>query len=112
LNGKLRAECLNLRWFRSPAHAPDGISRRHHHDDTERPHSARGYRSPLEFLSDHRGAVRDPCSTRPEKNQARLGEPADEAVAVLGDGPALTTGRRPEKGNETGSRAVAIRPGM
>lgn len=33
-------------------------------------------------------------------------------VAGLGDGPALTTGRRPEKGNETGSRAVAIRPGM
>ena len=51
LNGKLRDECLNLHWFRSLAHARDEIARWRHHYNTERPHSALGYRSPSEFLS-------------------------------------------------------------
>ena len=51
LNGKLRDECLTLLWFRSLAHARDEISRWRHHYNAERPHSALGYRTPLEFLS-------------------------------------------------------------
>ncbi len=51
LNGKLRDECLNLHWFRSLAHAREEITRWRHHYNAERPHSALGYLTPLEFLS-------------------------------------------------------------
>ena len=51
LNGKLRDECLNLHGFRSLAHARDEITRWRHHYNTERPHSAPDYRTPLEFLT-------------------------------------------------------------
>lgn len=51
LNGKLRDECLNLHWFRSLAHARAEITHWRHHYNAERPHSALGYLTPLEFLS-------------------------------------------------------------
>ena len=49
-NGKLRDECLNLHWFRTLRHACDEIERWRRHYNTERPHSALGYLSPMEFL--------------------------------------------------------------
>jgi putative transposase len=49
-NGKLRDECLSLHWFRSLRHAREPIAAWRHHYNTERPHSALGYRSPKEFL--------------------------------------------------------------
>ena len=50
LNGKLRDECLNLHWFRSLRHAREEIDRWRHHHNTERPDSALGYLSQIEFL--------------------------------------------------------------
>jgi len=50
LNGKLRDECLNLHWFRSLRHAREEIESWRRHYNTERPHSALGYLSPMEFL--------------------------------------------------------------
>jgi putative transposase len=50
-NGKLRDECLNMHWFRSLRHARDEIGAWRHHYNAERPHSALGYLSPMEFLS-------------------------------------------------------------
>ena len=50
-NGKFRDECLNLHWFGSLRHAREEIGRWRHHDNTERPHSALGYLSPTEFLT-------------------------------------------------------------
>lgn len=52
LNGKLRDECLNLHWFRSLQHAREEIAAWRHHYNTERPHSALGYRTPTEFLTE------------------------------------------------------------
>ncbi len=50
-NGKLRDECLNLHWFRSVRHARAEIGAWRRHYNAERPHSALGYLSPMEFLS-------------------------------------------------------------
>nr|WP_242500632.1 IS3 family transposase [Tropicimonas sp. IMCC6043] len=50
LNGKLRDECLNLHWFRSLRHTREEIESWRRHYNTERPHSALGYLSPMEFL--------------------------------------------------------------
>ena len=50
-NGKLRDECLNLHWFRSLRHARAEIGAWRRHYNAERPHSALGYLSPMEFLS-------------------------------------------------------------
>jgi len=50
-NGKLRDECLNLHWFRSLRHARDEIGAWRRHYNVERPHSALGYLSPMEFLT-------------------------------------------------------------
>ena len=49
-NGKLRDECLNLHWFRSLRHAREEIARWRVHYNTRRPHSALGYRTPMEVL--------------------------------------------------------------
>ena len=51
INGKFRDECLNLHWFGSLRHAREEIGRWRHHYNTERPHSALGYLSPTEFLT-------------------------------------------------------------
>ena len=51
LNGKIRDECLNLHWFRSLRHAREVIGQWRRHYNTKRPHSALGYLSPTEFLT-------------------------------------------------------------
>jgi putative transposase len=67
LNGKLRDECLNLHWFRSLRHAREEIERWRRHYNTERPHSALGYRTPMEVLTTHAAAALEPLagSARP-----------------------------------------------
>ena len=50
-NGKLRDECLNLHWFRSLDHARGEIARWRVHYNTQRPHSALRYRTPIEVLT-------------------------------------------------------------
>jgi putative transposase len=56
-NGKLREECLNQNWFLSLADAPDRVDAWRFEYNHERPHSALGQRSPIEFarrsLGDH-----------------------------------------------------------
>ena len=44
-------ECLNQHWFHSSGHARQEIARWRHHYNSERPHSALGYRSPSEFMA-------------------------------------------------------------
>ncbi len=62
LNGKLRDECLNLHWFRSLRHAREEIEFWRHHYNTERPHSALGYRSPMEFLTINAATAPEPLA--------------------------------------------------
>ena len=62
LNGKLRDECLNLHWFRSLRHAREEIERWRRHYNTERPHSALGYRTPMEVLTTHAPPALEPLS--------------------------------------------------
>lgn len=50
-NGRFRDECLNQHWFRSIGHARQKIALWRHHYNTERPHSALGYKSPTEFVA-------------------------------------------------------------
>ncbi len=61
-NGKLRDECLNLHWFRSLRHAREEIERWRHHYNTERPHSALGYRTPMEVLTNTAAAALEPLA--------------------------------------------------
>lgn len=51
-NGKLWDECLNLHWVKSLRHAREEIARWRVHDNTRRPHSALGYRTPMEILTE------------------------------------------------------------
>ena len=44
-------ECLNQHWFHSSGHAGQEIALWRHHYNSERPHSALGYRSPSEFMA-------------------------------------------------------------
>jgi putative transposase len=62
LNGKLRDECLNLHWFRSWRHAREEIERWRHHYNTERPHSALGYRTPMEALTANAAPALEPLA--------------------------------------------------
>jgi putative transposase len=50
-NGRLRDECLNQHWFLSLHHAREEIATWRRHYNTERPHSALGYRTPTEFVT-------------------------------------------------------------
>ena len=61
-NGKLRDECLNLHWFRSLRHAREEIERWRHHYNTERPHSALGYQTPMEVLTNTAAAALEPLA--------------------------------------------------
>lgn len=49
-NSRFRDECLNQHWFLSLHHARQVIAAWRKHYNTERPHSALGYRSPLEAM--------------------------------------------------------------
>ncbi len=62
LNGRFRDECLNLHWFRSLRHAREEIERWRHHYNTERPHSALGYRTPMEVLTNTAAAALEPLA--------------------------------------------------
>jgi putative transposase len=64
-SGKLRDECLNLHWFRSLRHAREEIGAWRRHYNVERPHSALGYLSPMEFLSTTAAPPREPRSGAP-----------------------------------------------
>jgi putative transposase len=55
-----KAECLNLHWFRSLRHAREEIERWRHHYNTERPHSALGYQTPMEVLTANAAAALEP----------------------------------------------------
>jgi hypothetical protein len=51
-NGRRREECLNQHWFCSLRHAREEIAAWRHHYNTSRPHSALGYRTPAEFMTE------------------------------------------------------------
>ena len=57
-----KAECLNLHWFRSLRHARDEVERWRRHYNTERPHSALGYRTPMEVLITHAATAPEPLA--------------------------------------------------
>ena len=61
-NGKLRDECLNLHWFRSLHHARDEIAAWRGHYNAKRPHSALGWLSPLEFLTNTAAPALEPLA--------------------------------------------------
>ena len=50
-NGRCRDECLNQHWFRSIRHAREAIEDWRIHYNTQRPHSALGYKTPAEVLA-------------------------------------------------------------
>ncbi len=79
-NGKLRDECLNLHWFRSVRHARAEIGAWRRHYNAERPHSALGYLSPMEFLST---------------------TPAPSLEPLAGSAPTLITQPQPENSSST-----------
>jgi putative transposase len=54
-NSRFRQECLNEHWFLSPEDARSKISSWQTDYNTERPHSALGYRSPVEIDSVQQG---------------------------------------------------------
>ena len=59
-NGRLRDECLNQHWFQSLGHARAEIAAWRHHYNTQRPHSALGYRTPAELAAATAPAL-EPC---------------------------------------------------
>jgi len=76
VRGKLRDERLNLHWFRSLRHAREEIERWRHHYNTERPHSALGYRTPMEIFTTNAATAFEPLegSTLPLITQLNLGD--------------------------------------
>jgi putative transposase len=59
-NGKLRDECLNLYRFRSLRHARAEIERWRRHSNGERPHSALGYRTPMQVMTINAATAPEP----------------------------------------------------
>jgi putative transposase len=78
LNGKLRDECLNLHCFRSLRHAREEIEKWRHHYNTERPHSALGYRTPMEVLATNDAAALEPLAGTPLLLTAQI-QPEDSS---------------------------------
>jgi len=64
-NGRFRDECLNQHWFRSIGHARQEITLWRHHYNTERPHSALGYKSPVEFVATAASALEPLAGSTP-----------------------------------------------
>ena len=56
-NGRMRDECLNLHWFRTLDEARVTITAYREDYNAVRPHSALGYRTPLEFGQYHQEAM-------------------------------------------------------
>ena len=73
-NGRFRDECLNQHWFHSIGHARQEIARWRHHYNSERPHSALGYRSPIEFMATA------PSAPSPQQAQAPVLEPENSSI--------------------------------
>ena len=62
LNGKLRDECLNLHWFRSLRHAREEDRKMAPPLQHRAPHSALGYRTPMEVLTTHAATAPEPLA--------------------------------------------------
>jgi putative transposase len=73
---KPRLPHLNLHWFRSLRHAREEIERWRQHYNTERPHSALGYRTPMEMLTTNAATALEPLagSTLPLIGQFNPGD--------------------------------------
>jgi len=63
-NARFRDECLNDHWFESLHAARAIISAWRRDYNEQRPHSALGYRTPAEFVAQHRKRGALPPSTR------------------------------------------------
>jgi putative transposase len=66
-NGKLRDECLNEHWFASVAEARCVTADYRRHYNTERPHSALGQLTPLQFIGKDRPTAVRPGPGRPSR---------------------------------------------
>jgi putative transposase len=66
-NGKFRAECLSLEWFRSRAEAKVVIETWRRNYNEVRPHSSLGYLTPAEFVAkiEEQDAASRPATGRP-----------------------------------------------
>ena len=115
-NGRFRdpksplVECLNQHWFHSIGHARQEIALWRHHYNSERPHSALGYRSPSEFMAT---ALPSPQQVQAPVLPAAL-EPDPESLSsipVLGGlivGKVNETARWNAFSASAGTRNVAI----
>jgi len=54
-HGKFRDECLNREWFRSSLEAEVVIEQWRQHYNTQRPHSAVGYKTPAQVAAEYHG---------------------------------------------------------
>lgn len=79
-NGKMREECLNEHWFVDLADAREKIEAWRVDYNTQRPHSALGYLTPVEFA--HRAAA--------------LRSPTAPSALPLGPVPALAVPENPQ----------------
>jgi len=84
-HGRLRDECLNVSWFWNLLDARRKIAAWRIEYNCERPHSALGYRTPIEFASQAASLSLVSNSTRPDLPQ---GCPSGSAVAAA-PAPAL-----------------------
>jgi putative transposase len=66
-NGRLRDECLNEHWFLTLAHAQTAIEAWRLEYNNERPHSALGYLTPMQFAQAH--AVRSEADRVQDKGK-------------------------------------------
>jgi putative transposase len=93
-HGRLRDECLNVSWFWNLWDARRKIAAWRTEYNYERPHSALGYRTPVEFAGKAASLSKVSNITRPDLPQ---GFPDGSAVAVA-PAPALTQIRPREEG--------------
>jgi putative transposase len=81
-NGRLREECLNVRWFQNLFDAKWKIAAWRREYNEERPHSSLGYRTPEEFAREM-GGEKGCGKAAPGKTESRfssaLGNPAEVA---------------------------------
>lgn len=77
-NGRFRDECLNQHWFRSLRDARTRIEDWRRHYNTGRPHSALGYRTPVEIINTHASSLAPCRSAAP--TSATLANQEDSSV--------------------------------
>jgi len=56
-NGKFRAECLNLHWFRNLDHAREEVEKWRYSYNQKRPHSSLDYKTPYEFRLEYEACI-------------------------------------------------------